>query len=397
MAPQSVRGGLVHFADSLAVHKDPLGLVLVIGAYNYPVQLLLSPLAGAIAAGNCAIIKPSELPTHTAALIGLLFPKYMDQNAFRCVNGGIPETTEILSHRFDHIFYTGSSMVAKVITQAAAKHLTPVTLELGGKSPCLVDENSNLATVAKRIAYGKLINSGQTCIAPDYIICTKETQEKLVPALKEAIESFFGLDIQTCTQYSRIINLRHVDRLQKMLGGCAKELVEGDATTYGGDISFGGKVDREDRYFPPTIVKNVGVNSLLMKEEIFGPILPIVVVDNVLTTGLDMLREGDAPLALYIFSKDKNFIQKCLNDTKSGGVCINDTIMHQVPPNLPFGGVGHSGMGRYHGKETFDTFSYSRSVLHRPHNLEFVNNVRYPPYTSTNEAIGAWLVYKSSL
>jgi aldehyde dehydrogenase (NAD+) len=349
--------------------SDPLGVVLIISPWNYPVQLLLSPLVGALAAGNCVVLKPSEVTPNTSALIAKLIPRYLDSDCVRVVEGAIPETTELLEQRFDHILYTGNGAVAKIVMTAAAKFLTPVTLELGGKSPCLVDKTANLDIAASRIAWGKFMNAGQTCIAPDYILADASIEEELVSKLKTAIEGFYGADPKANPDFGRIVNVRHHRRVAALLK---------DA----GDVYAGGEVDEDDRYVAPTILRNVDPGSAVMQEEIFGPILPVLKVAD-LDEAVRFVNGREKPLALYLFSEDRGAEDRVIGETSSGGVCVNGTIFHLANHNLPFGGVGPSGMGAYHGRSSFDTFSHQKSVLRRA--TFFDLKIMYPPYTEAKK------------
>ncbi|CAG8448240.1 9700_t:CDS:2 [Funneliformis caledonium] len=317
-SPEYVKVSLAHKLNRCHIRKDPVGTVLIIGAWNYPITLVLCPLVGAIAAGCTAIIKPSELPMNSATLLCKLFPKYLDQRSYRCINGGSKEMTELLTYKFNHIFFTGSGVVGKIIMSAACKHLTPVTLELGGKSPAILDDNINITVTAKRLIWSKSFNAGQTCVAPDYVLCTKKIQEALLLEFPKVIENQFGKDVQKSSDYARIINQRHFDRLTNLL----------DQTK--GNVVIGGKTDRDNLFIDPTIVTNVPKDDKLMEDEIFGPILPIVVVESI-DEAIEYINEKDTPLSLYPFSNN------------------NDTIKQM--PNLPFGGTGASGIGAYHGRE----------------------------------------------
>ncbi|XP_053561238.1 aldehyde dehydrogenase family 3 member A2 [Bombina bombina] len=366
IAPQHVKKNLMTLRDEVYIKYEPLGVVLVIGAWNYPVVLLLQPLVGAIAAGNAVIVKPSEVSENTAKLLGELLPQYIDKQLYPVVNGGIPETTKLLEQRFDHIFYTGSTSVGKIVMTAASKFLTPVTLELGGKSPCYIDKNCDINVASRRITWGKFLNCGQTCIAPDYILCDKSIQPKLVEQIKETLKEFFGEDVMQSKDYERIISTRHFKRLIGLLDGQK--------------IAHGGDHDEAARYIAPTILTDVKPDSKIMQEEIFGPLLPIISVGNV-DEAIQFINKREKPLALYVFSNDNQVIKKMISETSSGGVTANDVIMHYTVTDLPFGGVGHSGMGAYHGKHTFDTFSHKRSCLIKSLAMEGVNKLRYPPYT----------------
>ncbi|KAJ8911167.1 hypothetical protein NQ315_013022 [Exocentrus adspersus] len=352
--------------DSVYILHEPYGVALIIGAWNYPLQLTLSPVIGAIAAGNCVVIKPSEVAVATAKFIANTIPKYLDEDSIQVYLGGIPETTELLKEKFDYIFYTGSSTVGKIIHAAAAKHLTPTTLELGGKSPVYLDASAHIERAARRIIWGKFMNVGQTCVAPDYLLCSKEVQAKFLSYSKKILKEFFGNNPKLSPDYGRIINDRQFQRLVGLLKT--------------GNIAIGGEVDASERYIAPTIITDVTMKDPIMEDEIFGPILPIVNVDNPYEA-ISYITNKEKPLALYIFSNNKDIVKLILDNTSSGGVTVNDTVMHLTVPNLPFGGVGNSGMGAYHGEYSYNTFTHKRSVLHK--NLgtlvDKLSTARYPP------------------
>ncbi|KAL3841470.1 hypothetical protein ACJMK2_019611, partial [Sinanodonta woodiana] len=379
-APEKVAKGLLNMMDRCYIRREPFGVVLIIGAWNYPVQLTILPLIGAIAAGNCVVVKPSELSAHTARLLEELLPRYLDQDCVKCINGGVLETTALLDEKWDYIFYTGNSTVGKIVMQAAAKYLTPVTLELGGKSPVFVDKDCDLGIVANRVLWGKCTNAGQTCVAPDYIMCTKETQDALVGKLKNTLREFYGDNVKTSNDYARIVNDRHFQRIKGLLSTCS-------------EIAVGGDLDESQQYIAPTVVTNVKFTDPVMQEEIFGPILPIVPVKDE-DEAIQQIVKGDKPLALYIFSNNKSLVQKFITSTSSGGVCVNDTLMQGSIPSLPFGGVGNSGIGGYHGKFSFDTFSHKRAMMERDLALESVNGVRYPPFTDGKAKFALWIMKK---
>lgn len=380
--PTKVGKDLLTMMDDAYIKPEPFGVVLVIGAWNYPVQLTLAPVIGALAAGNCVVLKPSEVSEHTSALLERLCPLYLDKDAFRVVNGGVPETTELLKEQFDYIFYTGNSHVAKIIYQAAAQYLTPVTLELGGKSPVFVDDSSDLDLVARRLMWGKFANCGQTCIAPDYVLCTPGVQGSLIQRCKTVLESFYGSDPKASDSYGRIINNRHFNRVRTML----------DATS--GRVAVGGIMDERANYISPTLLSDIALNDAIMKDEIFGPILPFIDVKDA-DEAIEIINNREKPLAMYVFSNQKKTIERFLSQTSSGGVCVNDTLMHLSVINLPFGGVGNSGVGSYHGKFSFDTFSHNRGCLVRAQNMEKMNDLRYPPYTEKKSGMIAWLMKKT--
>lgn len=356
------------------IQPEPQGTVLIIGAWNYPMQLILAPLVAVLAAGNCAIVKPSELAPATSMLLAKLIPQYLDSQAVSVVEGAVEETSALLSLPFDHIMYTGNGQVARIVMTAAAKHLTPVTLELGGKSPVYVDKSTDITITAQRIAWGKWMNAGQTCIAPDYIITTADMVTPLVDALKKQIEKMFGKDPKQSKSYGRIVNTRHAQRIAQYLTDI--------------DVEIGGDVDIENKYVAPTIVLNPPLDSALMTDEIFGAILPIITIDS-FDEAKRFVKERDKPLSSYIFSKNKEQCQTWVNEISSGSQCINDVIMFNAVPELPFGGIGPSGMGQYSGKAGFDNFSHLKSVLARP----FVKDlpVRFAPYSKMKFKLLRWI------
>ncbi|XP_069485033.1 aldehyde dehydrogenase family 3 member B1-like [Ambystoma mexicanum] len=355
--------------NSAFIRKDPFGVVLIIGAWNYPIQLLLNPLVGAIGAGNCAILKPSELSKSTEKLVSNLLPRYLDQECFAVVCGGPQEISQLLENKFDYIFFTGNASVGKIIMAAASKHLTPVTLELGGKNPCFVDNGCNPKNIANRLAWVRFFNAGQTCVAPDYVLCTWQMREQLLSALKETLETFYGKEPQQSSDFGRIINDRHFQRVKALLQS--------------GSVAIGGQSDKSDKYIAPTVLVDVQESDPVMQEEIFGPILPILTVESP-EEAIAFINRQEKPLAFYAFSPDSKVIDAMLDRTSSGGFCGNDGMMHMTLPSLPFGGIGHSGMGNYHGKFSFNTFSHHRAVLLRSPGLEKLNTLRYPPYTKSN-------------
>ena len=356
------------------IQPEPQGTVLIIGAWNYPMQLILAPLVAVIAAGNCAIVKPSELAPATSTLLAKLIPQYLDSQAVSVVEGAVEETSALLSLPFNHIMYTGNGQVARIVMTAAAKHLTPVTLELGGKSPVYVDKSTDITITAQRIAWGKWMNAGQTCIAPDYIITTADMVTPLVDALKKQIEKMFGKDPKQSKSYGRIVNTRHAQRIAQYLTDI--------------DVETGGEVDIENKYIAPTIVLNPPLDSTLMTDEIFGAILPVITIDS-FDDAKRFVKERDKPLSSYIFSKNKEQCQTWVNEISSGSQCINDVIMFNAVPELPFGGIGPSGMGQYSGKAGFDNFSHLKSVLARP----FVKDlpVRFAPYSKMKFKFLRWI------
>ncbi len=348
--------------------REPLGVVLIVGPWNYPIQLVLSPLVGAIAAGNCAVLKPSELAPASSAALAEWVPKYMDPACVRVVEGGVPETQTLLDQRFDHIFYTGGGTVARIVMQAASKHLTPVTLELGGKSPCIVDRDADVEVAARRIVWGKFLNAGQTCVAPDYVLVHQDVEKPLEDMLRETIHQFYGDDPQKSPDYSRIINARHHARLSALLAD--------------GTAVIGGVTDPADRYIAPTVLRDVDPSSRVMQDEIFGPILPVLPVRDV-QEAVDFVYDRPKPLALYVFTRNAAVARHVLESTSSGGACVNDVVAHLGVPELPFGGVGDSGMGAYHGRLSFETFSHRKAVLEKGTRVD--PPLRYPPYDAAKE------------
>lgn len=348
--------------------SEPYGAVLVISPYNYPVELLLEPLAGAIAAGNTVILKPSEIAPNVSKIMKQMIDEIFEEEYVACVEGGIETNTALLNNKFDYIFFTGSPAVGRIVMEAAAKNLTPVTLELGGKSPVIVDDSANIKEAARRIIWGKTLNAGQTCVAPDYLMVKKNVKDELINEMKNAIHEFFGENIEESNSFGRIINDKHFNRI--------KGLIEKDKE----GIVFGGSCNEENRYIEPTIIEVSSLDAATMSEEIFGPVLPVLSYEN-LDDAIKIIKKLSKPLALYLFTTKKDVEQKVLSEISSGGVCINDTITHLANSNIPFGGVGNSGMGSYHGKDTFTTFSHKRSVLKKPSGLGFGGSMMYPEYT----------------
>lgn len=342
---------------------EPLGATLIIAPWNYPLQLALGPLVGAIAAGNAALLKPSEVAPATSALLARLVPDYLDPRSVRVIEGAVPETTALLEERWDLIFYTGNSQVARIVADAAAKHLTPTVLELGGKSPVYVHRSADIPATARRIAWGKWLNAGQTCVAPDYIRVDREVADELVEELRRATAEQLG-DARTSPDYSRIINGKHLERLQGLLDG--------------GTVVTGGDVDADEQYLAPTIMTDVDEDAPVMQEEIFGPILPVLPVDGV-DAFIDSMRGLDKPLALYVFARDREVVRRVERETSSGSVGVNVVVAHYAAKALPFGGVGESGMGRYHGHFSFEAFSHRKAVMSKSTTLDTLR-LLYPPF-----------------
>ncbi|MBW2637424.1 MAG: aldehyde dehydrogenase [Deltaproteobacteria bacterium] len=361
--PKRVATPLAHHPAKSFIYSEPYGIVLIIGPWNYPFQLMIAPLIPAIAAGNSAILKPSELAPRTSAVLAKLISRSFDRSHVAVVEGGPEETQVLLKKKFDYIFFTGGNRVGQIVMEAAAKNLTPLTLELGGKSPAIVDWDADIGIAARRITWGKFINTGQTCIAPDHVLVHKSVKKALVDAMKSEIESFYGKDPSKSPDYGRIINEGHFDRLSRYLED--------------GHIAAGGQANREEGYIAPTMLDEVSRESQVMKEEIFGPILPVLEYER-LEDVISDLRGREKPLALYFFSKSRDKQKRVLRDTSSGGVAINNVIVQITPRELPFGGVGYSGMGKYHGKAGFDTFSNSKGVYRQRWPIDVP--LKYPPY-----------------
>ena len=347
------------------IYKSHYGAVLIIGPYNYPFQLLIEPLIGAISGGNTVILKPSEYATKTEAIVEKIIKETFDEKYIAVVTGDYKVNSQLLDLEFDYIFFTGSVNVGKIVMEKASKHLTPVTLELGGKSPVIVDNTANLKVSAKRILWGKLTNAGQTCVAPDYILAYEDIYEELIKEFENVIIEFYGQDIIRSKDFGRIINDRHMNRLNAIL--------ERDKNK----ITFGGEVDFEKRYISPTIIRDVTLEDAVMNEEIFGPIIPVIKYKNMEDIKYYISHHKN-PLALYVFSEDENFSEDIINRFSFGGGCVNDTISHVASAYLPFGGIGSSGMGNYHGKASFDTFTHTKSIVKKSTKIDL--KLVFPPY-----------------
>lgn len=363
--PKKVKSSLLYFKSKSYITYDPYGVTLIVGPFNYPFQLVILPLIGAISAGNCAIVKPSENSPSTSLLLEKLINDTFDSNYIHVVNplGGKETMEELLDIKFDYIFFTGSPKVGKIIMRKASENLIPITLELGGKSPCIVNKRTNIEMAAKRIVWGKFLNAGQTCVAPDYLFVEKSIKDSLLKALVKEINLQFGKDIIKSPDYPRIVNEPSLKRLIELLND--------------GKVYFGGDYDLEEKYLEPTILTDIKPNSRITEEEIFGPILPVFEFDD-LEDVINYINSREKPLALYYFSENEKSVKKVLESTSSGGVTINDTIIHVASSHLPFGGVGPSGVGSYHGKSSFLNFSHSKSVVNRSTKLEFP--FRFAPY-----------------
>ncbi len=363
------------FPTKSYIKKEPYGTVLIIAPFNYPFQLVFEPLIGAIAAGNTAIIKPSELTPNVARVIKRLINETFDANYIEVIEGGIEETQTLIHLSFDYVFFTGSENVGKIVYQAASENLVPVTLEMGGKSPVIVDETANIKVASERICFGKFTNAGQTCVAPDYILVHESVKDDLITALSKTLREFYGQNIQQSPDYGRIVNLKHYHRLTSLLNSAQMNIV------------FGGHSDEDERYIEPTLLDHVTSDSAIMQEEIFGPILPILTYQS-LDEAIAFIHQRPKPLSLYLFSEDENATQRVINELSFGGGAINDTLMHLANPKLPFGGVGASGMGRYHGKYSFDTFTHEKSYIFKSTRLE--SGVHLPPYKGKFKYIKAF-------
>ncbi len=365
MKPASVSGPIVTFPSKNKIYKHPKGTVLIIGAWNYPIHLTLMPLIGAISAGNTVVLKPSELAPSTSSLLKKLFDKYFKPEIISVVEGGVEESTQLLKQPFDHIFFTGSTRVGKIVMKAAAEQLIPVTLELGGKSPAIVHHDANIGVSANRIWWGKTINAGQTCVAPDYVFVHESIEESFISVSKKVLSSFYENDYQTGKNYTKIVNDSHFIRLYNLLKNSI--------------ILHGGNTNNETRFIEPSLIK-AEWNDEIMQEEIFGPLLPLITYKNEHDLKEKLLSKS-SPLALYIFTESNEFQEFIIRNIPFGGGCVNDTISHLGNHNLPFGGTGHSGFGSYHGKYSFDIFSREQGILKKPSWPD--PDVRYPPYNDT--------------
>lgn len=375
--PESVFPFIVNIPSSDTIYKEPYGKVLVISPWNYPFQLALCPVIAAVAAGNQVVLKPSELTPNTAAIIQKIINDVFPEDHVSMIQGNAEVATQLLEQRWDYIFFTGSVAVGKIVAQAAAKNLTPVTLELGGKNPCIVDETANLQLAAKRIVWGKFVNCGQTCIAPDYILVHQKSKAQFIDCLKIEITNAYGENPEISPDFARIINGRNWSRLV--------EMIEPDK------VIFGGQYNNETNYLAPTLIEENNLDSLIMKDEIFGPILPIVTYTE--ESEIDsIIARYEKPLGLYIFSERKKFCDTIIAKHSFGGGCINDTMIHFSNKKLPFGGVGHSGIGAYHGKLSFDIFSHHKGVVKKATWIDLP--LRYAPYKgklATVKRILNWL------
>ena len=364
MTPQRVHTPLFAEPAHLRIRRDPFGVTLIIGAWNEPLVTLAAPLVGALAAGNTAVLKPSELPVACAAATAKLVPKYFDPRAVAVVEGAVPETTALLAQKWDFIFFTGSPHVGKIVHQAAAQNLTPCLLELGGKNPTIVHSTANIEVAARRIAYGRYLNSGHLCTAPDHVLVWPEVKDAFVREMVKAIREFYGDDPKASPDYGRVINRGNFDRLKRLLGS--------------GKVAIGGQTDANELYIAPTVLVDPSPDSPIMHEEVFGPILPVIEVDSIEAV-IQSIKSRPRPLGLYVFAEDLSVAERILDATESGDACINDCMITPMFPEIPFGGVGNSGIGKYNGKFSFESLTNARGVLY--HSARIDPAVRYPPYS----------------
>ncbi len=360
---KKVRTPFAHFKSLSYILPEPHGLVLIMSPWNYPFQLTLAPLSGAIAGGNCAVVKPSDYSPSTSAVVSGIIRECFDERYIKVVEGGRDVNRALLGERFDYMFFTGSVAVGKIVMEAASRNLTPVTLELGGKSPCIVDSDANIDIAAKRIIWGKCLNSGQTCVAPDYLLVRSCVKDRLVEAMKKYIVEFYGEEPCKNSEFPKIINESHFNRLKALMSS--------------GKITAGGETNAATLQIAPTILEDVTWESPVMQEEVFGPILPVLTYED-LTEAIDAVNSHPKPLALYLFTNNRETEARVLKSVSFGGGCVNDTIVHMATSNMPFGGAGESGMGGYHGKWSFDTFTHKKSILKK--STMFDVNIRYAPY-----------------
>ncbi|XP_056384823.1 aldehyde dehydrogenase family 3 member B1-like isoform X2 [Hyla sarda] len=375
MTPEPIQKSMTSFLDSCFVKKEPVGVVLIIGGWSLPVQLCLIPMIGAMAAGNTVVLKLSETCSHTADLLQTLLPLHLDNNCYQLVCGEHTELLEILEHKFDHVFYIGDHVTGKQVMQAAAKHMTPVTLVLGGKNPCYVDKSCDLAVTARRIAWARFINAGQNSLAPEYILCHLDIRDALIHELQMCIHEFYGENPQESQNYGRMASVDQYRRVKDFL--------------LCGQVVFGGQTDENDRYIAPTVLIDVKESDPVMKDEILGPVLPIFTVES-LEKAIQFINKRERPLAIYVFSHNPQVISEVLDNTCSGSFCSNDSMVQSLYTRLPCGGVGNSGVGIYGGKFSFDAFSHSRACLLRNTAIECVTYLRYPPYAEKQLRLMQW-------
>lgn len=371
MKPERVRAPLLLWPSAARIYREPYGVVLIVSPWNYPLQLALAPLVGALAAGNCAVIKPSELAPATSRFLAATLLRYLDPECVQVIEGGPSEAAALLAERWDYIFYTGNPRVGRIVMEAAAKHLTPVTLELGGKSPCIVDRSANLRVAARRIVWGKLMNAGQVCIAPDYVLVDESVETALLAHMAAAIKEFYGDDPRKSPDFARIVNQRHFRRLMRLMDGA-------------GEIYVGGEAREDELYLEPTILINTPADAPIMQEEIFGPILPILTAKSN-ADAIAFVNQREKPLAVYLFAEDARVKRQVIDGTSSGSVTVNYPSVQAAMPGLPFGGVGNSGIGAYHGRASFETFSHRKSVFTKGTWPD--PNLAYPPLSGLKERI----------
>lgn len=365
MQSKRVLSSFLNFPSKETYAYQPYGVVLIIAPWNYPLLLALQPLIAALAAGNCVVLKPSELTPNTSALLTKLVSKYFNPQFVQVVEGGVEETTKLLSYKFDKIFFTGSTAVGKIVHQAAAKNLTPVVLELGGKSPCIITSSANIPLAAKRIAFGKFVNAGQTCIAPDFVFIHPKVEKQFIAEMQKVLLTFYGEEPETSPNFARIINQQHFQRISQYV--------------LNGNVLIGGKTNAKNRYISPTVLKVTDFKDEVMQHEIFGPVLPIINYNNI-NEIITHNHENEKPLAFYVFGEDTTEINTLLNRSKYGGACVNDCLSHIINNRLPFGGIGASGFGNYQGKFSYEAFSQTKAVVYRK--TWYDNKLKYPPYTN---------------
>ncbi|HET7350205.1 MAG TPA: aldehyde dehydrogenase family protein [Marmoricola sp.] len=373
MAPERRKVPAILRPGRAQIVREPLGVVLVIAPWNYPVQLLAAPMTAALAAGNAVVCKPSEVAPATSAAFARFLPEYLDSSAVAVVEGGVPETTALLEQQWDHVFYTGNGTVGRIVAAAAARNLTPVTLELGGKSPFVVARDANIELAASRVAFARFLNAGQTCVAADHVWVHREVEQEFLDALQAELRKRYGRSPRSSKDFGRMVSTGHTERVKRLLDA-------GDA-----EVVCGGEVDVEERYVAPTVLRGVTPDSAVMGEEIFGPVLPVLTFDD-LGEVVDAINAGDKPLAIYLFTASDETVDRMLGSTSSGGVCVNDAMSHLLAPSLPFGGVGESGYGAYHGRWGFETFSHRKSVYRRPA-WNWDPGILNPPYTRWKKAL----------
>lgn len=362
---KSVTTPMIQFPAKSFIKYEPYGTVLIIGPFNYPFQLVMSPLIGALAAGNCAVVKPSEMTPQTSMVVQEILEEVFPENYVKVIQGEKEVTSQLLDERFDYIFFTGSTKVGQIVYEKASKYLTPVTLELGGKSPAIIDDTANLKVAAERVAFGKFMNAGQTCVAPDYVLIDNKVKMKFVKALQSTIQEFYGTQTEQSEDFGRIVNDNHFNRLVNIIEDSRQQVI------------YGGESNADELFVAPTIILDPKLSDSVMQQEIFGPILPIIGYDT-FNEVYDIVEQYEKPLALYLFTEDSDQITAVFNRLSFGGGCVNDTILHLANPNLPFGGVGHSGIGSYHGKYSYELFSHEKSYITKSTKLE--SGLLFPPY-----------------